>query len=403
VVHGQRSLKVAVIGAGIGGLAAAGALQRRGMDVDVYETAPALGEVGAGLQLGPNAVKVLTALGFRDVLDKRAFEPTTRITLNWNDATVRNHDPIKQDYPAKFGAPYKTMYRPDLHRMLLDRLGEEHVHLGKTCIGAETRGDVAVAHFGDGDAIEADVIVGADGIRSKVREHLFGADAPRFTNSIAWRCLIDISHFPERVGPGGSVHLDRTDYVSWYGPNGQVICYPIGDGTRLNIFAGHATDTWVEESWSVPSSREELLAAYSGWNEALLGVFEHVEHCYKWGIFDRQPTREWTVGRVTLLGDAAHPTMPNLAQGANMAIEDAYVITRSLEAERSDPVSALKRYVAERQPRTSRITIQSRVNFENSMKTPPAPPLDRTWIFSFDATKDSVSPAISDGDLASAL
>jgi salicylate hydroxylase len=167
-----------------------------------------------------------------------------------------------------------------------------------------------------------------------------------------------------------------------------VICYPLGDGSIYNIFAGHTSEEWVQESWTLPSSREEMLQAYAGWNEALLGMLAKVEQCFKWGIFDRDPRKEWTKGRVTLLGDAAHPTMPNLAQGANMAIEDGYVLARNLARRAGDIDAALRGYVAERQPRTSQITLKSRENFESTLKWPPAPPMDRNWIFSFDATRE---------------
>jgi salicylate hydroxylase len=386
-VHLQRPLKVIIIGAGIGGLAAACSLRQRGIEADVYESAGAIAEVGAGLQLGPNAVKVLEALGFSDALLDCTFEPLNRVTLNWNDATVRHSTPIKRDYPVLYGARFKTVHRADLHRLLLESLPDGTVHLGKTCVDVETRGEVAVARFADGLEVEADLVIGADGIRSTVRRILFGFDQPRFTKSIAWRCLIDIAHVPEVVGPGGSVALDRRDHISWYGPDGQVLCYPIADGSVWNIYAGRRSDEWAEESWSAPSSKEALIEAYRGWNEALLGVFEKVEEVYKWGIFDRDPMPEWTRGSITLLGDAAHPTMPNLAQGANMAIEDGYVLSRNLAGD-GVLTARLDRYVRERQPRTSQITLQSRENFENSMAIPPLPPLDRGWIFGFDATQE---------------
>jgi salicylate hydroxylase len=279
-----------------------------------------------------------------------------------------------------------TAFRSDLHRMLREPLPESIIHLGKTCAGVKAVGDTGVASFADGTEVEADIVIGADGIRSTVRQVLFGAEAPRFTNSIAWRCIIDIAEVPKSVGPGGAVDLQHGDYFSWYGPTGQVICYPIGDGSRLNIFAGRVSDAWVDESWAIPSSRAELIEDYRGWNPALLGMFEKVEHCYKWGIFDREPRTEWTRGRITLLGDAAHPTMPNLAQGANMAIEDAYVLARCLAQNADDVPAALASYVGERKPRTSQITLQSRENFERTLVIPPRPPIDRSWIFEFDAT-----------------
>ncbi len=386
---GRRTLKIAIVGAGIGGLAAARALRLRGFDVDVYERAARLGEVGAGLQLGPNAYKVLRALGLEDAVRKAAYEPRRRVVLNWNDASPRGAGAINGDDIALYGGRYLTAHRADLHEMLRAGPPEANIHLGRACVSVATRENTAVARFADGAEVEADVVVGADGVRSIVRETLFGADQPRFTNSMCWRCVLPMSDMPTRVGPGGSVTLTPGDHLSWYGPEGQVICYPLGDGSRLNIFAGHVSDQWVEESWSTPSSRAELLAAYAGWNEALLGMFDKVADCFKWGIFDREPRAEWTVGRVTLLGDAAHPTMPNLAQGANMAIEDGYVLGRVLAGE-AGVEAALARYVRERRPRTAEITLKSRENFERTRLWPPAPPLDRSWIFKFDATKEPV-------------
>jgi salicylate hydroxylase len=270
---------------------------------------------------------------------------------------------------------------------LRDALPENIIALGTTCVGAFTRGETAVARFADGREIEADVVIGADGIRSAIRAQLFGADHPRFTEMMCWRCMVPMEHVPTRIGPGAAVELVHGEYFGWIGPNGHVICYPIGRGEMLNIFAGHVTDQWVEESWSLESSQEELLNAYAGWNEALLGMFRHVPHVFKWGIYDRDPVPEWTKGRVTLLGDAAHPTMPTLAQGGNMAIEDGYVLARNL-ARHDDIHAALKAYVGERQPRTARVTLQSRQQFANNRKVPPPPFLDRSWIFTFDATRE---------------
>lgn len=386
-MNAGRNLRVAIIGAGIGGMAAACALRQRGCDVVIYERATELGEVGAGLQLGPNAFKVFRALGIDTPVRANAFAPMRRVVLNWDDASLRSVRPMNGDDIERFGGPFLTAHRAELHRVLAAALGSTPIHLGMTCVSVGTRGDFGVARFADGTEIEADVIVGADGVRSAVRENLFGRDQPRFTNSMCWRCIVPISEAPARVGQGGAFALSPTDHISWYGPTGQVICYPLGDGQRLNIFAGHVAEGWVEESWSSPSSREELLAAYAGWNEALLGMFAKVEDCFKWGIFDREPRTAWTIGRITLLGDAAHPTMPNLAQGANMAIEDGYVLARALAAH-ADINVALARYVAERQPRTRDITLQSRENFRRTLLWPPAPAIDRDWIYEFDATRE---------------
>jgi len=387
-----RATRIAIIGGGIGGLAAAVALRQRGFEVHVYERASRIAEVGAGLQVGPNAVKVFYALGLKEALHRSAFEPTNMVSIKWDDASLRHRVPLKAIATEQYGAPYMTAHRAHIQSMLHEALPENVITLDATCVGAETRGQTAVARFADGREVEADVVIGADGIRSAIRAQHFGADRPRFTEMMCWRAMVPIEHVPAQFGPGGSVELARGEYFGWLGPNGHVICYPIGNGDMLNMFCGHVTDQWVEESWSVPSSRAELIAAYEGWNEALLGIFRHVEYVFKWGIHDRDPVPEWTKGRVTLLGDAAHPTMPTLAQGGNMAIEDGYVLARNLARHGDDVGAGLKAYVAERQPRTARVTLQSRQQFANNRKVPPPPFLDRTWIYTFDATREEAVP-----------
>jgi 2-polyprenyl-6-methoxyphenol hydroxylase-like FAD-dependent oxidoreductase len=383
----DRPYRVAIVGGGIGGLTAAVALHQRGFEVEVYERSSKLEEVGAGLQVGPNGVKVIRALGLWDQFNKIAFQPVNQVSIQWDDASLRHRTPLKAMAEKEYGAPYTTLHRAHLHELLRNALPQRAIHLNANCVGATSTEHNAVARFADGREVEADALIGADGIRSAIRAQLFGADNPRFTEQMCWRCMVPMERVPTRIGPGLSVALAHDEYHGWIGPNGHVICYPIGDGSVLNIFAGHVTDQWVEESWSVPSSTDELLAAYDGWNEALLGMFRCVQHVYKWGIYDRDPIPQWTKGRVTLLGDAAHPTMPTLAQGGNMAIEDGYVLGRNLDRHRDDIHAALKGYVAERQPRTARVTLQSRQQFANNRKVPPPPFLDRTWIFTFDATK----------------
>jgi salicylate hydroxylase len=384
----RRPLKVIIIGAGIGGLAAAAALRQRGFEVALFERATRLEEAGAGVQIGPNGVKVLRALGLEDELMRNAFEPHSIMSITWDEARLRFRQPLKAVAREKYGAPYMTAHRADLHNLLRRATGDAPLTLGATCTGAETRNSAAVVHFADGSTAEADVVIGADGIRSAVRAQQFGADRPRFTEMMAWRAVVPMDCVPTHVGPGGSVALERGEYFGWIGPNGHVICYPIGvNGDRLNIFGGHVTTEWVEESWSVPSSREELIAAKAGWNEALLAMFRHVDQVYKWGIYDRDPLPQWTRGRVTLLGDAAHPTMPTLAQGANMAMEDGYVLARLLARHGDDVEAALKAYPVERKPRTDWVTMKSREQFANNRKASPPPFVDRTWLFVNDVTR----------------
>jgi salicylate hydroxylase len=381
-----RRARVAIIGAGIGGLAAACALRERGFEVELYERAGELGEIGAGLQLGPNAVKVLRALGIEERLRPLACEPTNIVSVAGDDAHLRFREPLKAVARAQFGAPYLTVHRADLHALLLAGLPANGIHLAARCTGAASPAGSAVAAFADAGEVEADIVVGADGINSAVRESLFGAQ------QMAWRCIVPIDCVPTRIGPRQSVTVGRDEYVGWIGPDGHVICYPICGGELYNVFAGHVSEQWVDESWSVPSSVDELLAGFRGWNEALLGMLARVEHCYKWGIRDRDPLPCWTRGRVTLLGDAAHPMMPTLAQGAAITLEDAYALARNL-ARHDDPADGLRAYEAERRPRAGRVQLQAREQFQNNRKVPAPPPLARDWIFAHDATLEPMAAA----------
>lgn len=386
-----RKLRVAIIGAGIGGLAAAAALRKLGCEAEVYERTGDLGEVGAGLQIGPNGVKVLHALGLEHTLEGLACEPVDIVSLAWDDAHLRFREPLKAISQQRYGARYLTAHRADVHRLLQERVPANSIHLNARCTNVATRGDVAVATFEGGKQIEADVIVGADGIRSTVRDCIFGGAPARYTEQMGWRGIVPIEYVPPFVGPGKSVRLSPDDYVGWIGPTGHVICYPIRGGELYNMFIGRVSEQWEEESWTVPSSKTEMLKTFADWNEALLGMLDKVEEVYKWGIYDREPLDQWTRGRVTLMGDAAHPMMPTLAQGASITIEDAYTLARNLAQYSNDPVRALKLYEGERLGRARRVQLQAREQFQNNRKNPAPPPLSRDWIFEHDATAEPVA------------
>jgi salicylate hydroxylase len=220
-----------------------------------------------------------------------------------------------------------------------------------------------------------------------VREVLFGLAPARYTEQMAWRGIISRDQVPTRVGPGKSVQISHMDYVGWIGPNGHVICYPIRGGELYNMFIGHVSPEWVDESWTAPSTRQDILKAHEGWNDALLEMLSKCGDIYKWGIYDRDPLDQWVKGRVALLGDAAHPMMPTLAQGASITLEDSYTAARNIARYASDPVAGLKAYESERLDRARKVQLQARQQFANNRKVPAPPPLSRDWIFEHDATR----------------
>jgi salicylate hydroxylase len=377
--------KIVIIGAGIGGLTAAASLLRFGFEAEVYEQAPQLGEVGAGLQIGPNAVKVIRALGIENKLLEVASEPTNIVSLKWDDASERFREPLRAIAVQEYGARYLTAHRADLHQLLQSLIPASSIHLNATCTGVTSSPSGAKVAFADGSQVACDVVVGADGIHSVVRKHLFEEKPARFTQQICWRAMIPMELVPTKVGPGGSVPLAHGEYSGWIGPTGHIICYPIRAGKILNIFAGRVSEEWVDESWVTPSTNEDLLAAYAGWNGTMLDMLRKADRCYKWGIYDRDPLERWVADRAVLLGDAAHPMMPTLAQGAAISIEDGYALARNL-ASVDDLTAGLAAYERERVPRASAVQLQARAQFLDNRKNPAPPPRDRNWIFKHDVT-----------------
>lgn len=389
----NRTLRVAVIGGGIGGMTAAAALHQKGFEVAVYERASNLSEVGFGLQMGPNAVKAIRALGILDEFAKLAVGPAGFTSITWDEANFRYRNPWKGVIESRFGAPYLMAHRPDLHQLLINLVPPSAIHLDMQCVSCANNADGATAKFVNSKEIEADIIIGADGIHSNIRKLLFGESPARFTNQICWRAMVPIEYAPTNVGSNGSVKLSTDEYVGWIGPTGHVICYPVSGGKYLNIFAGRVSEKWADESWAVPSGPEEMLKAYEGWNDALLNVFRQIKSCYKWGIYDRDPLDNWVDGRIALLGDAAHPMMPTLAQGAAQSMEDGCAIARILAEHREDPLAGLQAYNNERQPRGKRVQLQARDQFNNN-RLPSAPPaISVDWIFEHDASTGKTSVA----------
>jgi len=343
--------RVAIIGGGIGGLTAANALIQAGIEVAVYEATPELKEIGAGVALHPNAMKVLRAIGVEEEVRKVAGRSQGQVMRNWKTGRLIGRTTREQQV-ASFGMAGATVHRADLLEVLAAALPAEIVTLGRRCTEVLPDGETAIAVFADGSEIEADVIVGADGIHSPVRASLFGPDAPRFTGKICYRSVV----------PTGTVRgaRPRSEGAQWFGPHGTIVLYPLRGEELINVVCHYDDDGYRHESWIAECSREEVLERYAGWNESLLRLFAAADTWYKWALYDRDPIPRWTRGRVTLLGDAAHPMLPYLGQGACQAIEDGAVLATALSAEASDPLTALARYERTRRPRANRVVLAAR-------------------------------------------
>jgi salicylate hydroxylase len=285
--------KVAIIGGGIGGLTAAVALHRRNVEVDVYEQSAKIGEIGAGVALTPNAMKAYRALGIEAEIAAIGYESDYQVVRNWNDGSVISRVQRKGTYTREFGAAYLTMHRADLVETLRQQLPDRVFHLGARCTEAATDSAGARACFADGGEIEADVVVGADGIHSAVRRSLFGSEAPRFTGCACWRGLVPFDAFPP-----GVVSADGTMYM---GPRSHVIYYLVRRGELVNFVAHVESDSWTGESWTQECDRSEVLETYAAWHEPLLRLLGSAERYYKWALYDRDPLDRWSRGRVTLL------------------------------------------------------------------------------------------------------
>ncbi len=341
-------MHVIVAGGGIGGLAAALALARRGVASTVVEQAAAFGEVGAGLQLSPNATRVLFALGLEARVRAMGFAPEAAEVRDHAGGRLLLRNALGAAAERRWGAPYLTVHRADLHAALVRAVAA--AGLTEVRLGAEVRKvEAARVSLSTGETLTGDVVIGADGVRSAVRTALFGPAAPRFTGQIAWRL----------TAPRWTDGDDLTRV--WTGPRRHFVCYPVRGGALINVVAVTEADAWRGESWTEPGDKAALLAAFEGWPKTALDLIDAGDHVFRWALYDRPPLAAWSKGRASLLGDAAHPMLPFLAQGAAMAIEDAAVLARALTAGDA-PEAALGRYEAARRPRTAKVQAWSRRN-----------------------------------------
>jgi salicylate hydroxylase len=387
-------LRVAVVGAGIAGLTLVAALSRAGLSCALFEQTALLGEVGAGIQVAPNAARILHRLG----LERRLRAVATRLEAlemrRWDDGRVLRRTLLGARCEELFGAPYYTVHRADLHRQLLEILPSGIVHLGRCVERVEQRRNVVAIDFTDGSGVLTDVVVGTDGIHSVVRE-LVATDQPRFSGQSIYRALIPAERVPAAL-------LDEPRVVLWLGPDQHCVCYPVSQSSRISLGATVPATEWTSESWSAPGSGPDLAARYRGWNDDVVTLTSAPDSVSRWALHDRDTLSRWSRDRVTVAGDAAHPMLPFLAQGANQAIEDAAVLARCLAtATRQTAPSALRHYERIRMPRTDEVHRVSRNN-TTALHLPDGPDQrdrdsslaanaglqSQDWLYGYDAEYD---------------
>ncbi len=396
---------VLVAGAGIGGLVLALALLRRGARVDVFEQTAVLRPVGAGVQIGPNGSRVLLDLGMEEALRPVVCEASGKEVRLWDSGRTWPLFDLGQDCIERFGAPYWMVHRADLQEVLLDaveRASPGCVHLGARASGFRQADGRVTLTLSDGTEATGDALVGADGVHSAIRAGMGVTDRPHFTGIMAWRGLAPADGLPE--------DMRRPVGTNWVGPGRHVITYPLRGGALFNFVGIVEGRDWPVESWNEPGDVAECLADFAGWHPHVRAMIEALDVPYKWALLGREPMTRWTDGRVCLMGDASHPTLPFLAQGANMAIEDAMVLARAVTDTPGDVAGALRRFERARVERTAAIVRGSSAmagRFHNPVLADPAQAVEYVtrewqpervkvrydWLYEYDARSAALDPA----------
>ncbi|MBP2327186.1 salicylate hydroxylase [Kibdelosporangium banguiense] len=391
-----RTPEIAILGGGIGGLAAAAFLRRTGLPSTIYEQASELREIGAGLVMAPNVARLLRRLG---VLEELAHH-VVRLEIGWEfrrwqDGTVLSAENLAEACERLYGEHTYTARRSDLLAALRKSVPDDSVRLGKRCVAVIENGDRPALRFDDGEVAEADIVIGADGIHSVVRRVIADSIEATYSGLCAFRTLVPAEHAPEIAR--------RNAHTLWLGPGHHLVHYPISAGKLINLVAIAPAGDYSVESWTARASIEEFLAEFDGWDPRLLDLIRAAETPGRWALLDRTPLRHWSRGPVTLLGDAAHPMFPFFGQGAAQAVEDAAVLAQCLAAQPDDPVNALQNYESLRIPRTTRLQEvshgRSRINHlpdgpeqqaRDKAFSDSDPLVDSAWIYEYDA--DTVPP-----------
>ena len=336
------SCRIAIVGGGLAGLAAAQALKTFGTKAEVFETAPALGEIGAAVNVSPQAVKALQAIGVGDKVAAVANSSPGIYTRNMQTGEFLELND-RHKAAARYGAPYYTFHRADLLDALASGLDHSAIHLGHRLTGIEERSDRILLAFANGTEVEAEIVIAADGVRSVIRQSLYGDDNPTYTGQMVWRALLNGGDVPAEV-------LEPTGHIQWVGPGCHLLAYYIRGKKLVNIVTQEDTGKWVEEGWSTRGDPDEMRLSFPNPEPRLEKLLSLVTECSKWGLFTRPLTENWGRGRIQLIGDAAHAMLPNAGQGACQAFEDAYILARWLEAG-GNPVEAFANFRRVRIPR----------------------------------------------------
>jgi salicylate hydroxylase len=373
----MAGLNIGVVGGGVGGMAAAIAMARAGHQVTVYEQAQHWGRVGADVNLTPNVVKALDGLGGRigEQLRRDGAQPTFRISRDWDTGLETSRLGMGNVAEQHYGAPQVTIHRADLLAALAAEFPTAQVRLGQRLASLSAHEAGVTLLMEDGHSAQHEVVVGADGIHSRVRAAMFGQESPRFTGVVSFRSVVPT----DRVKNVPEIEA----FTKWWGPNphSQIVTFPLNQGRETFVFATIGQEAWTQESWTTEGDVEELRRSYADYHPDARRLLDACDSVLKSALYEREPLPQWSQGCVTLLGDACHPMLPFMAQGAGMAIEDAVVLGRALAgvAQRAHVPAALQRYEDARRERTARIQLGSRGN--QWMKGPG----NADWVYGYDA------------------